>query len=86
VKVFTPIKKVGKSEKLLLRYFGPYEIIEKKGEVDYLVRMGRGNNARNDVVHVGRILPYYDPWVSSDPMYADNNDKLHPDHAINDTG
>jgi hypothetical protein len=74
VKVFTPIKKVGKSEKLLLRYFGPFEILEKRGEVDYLVKMGCGRNARIDVVHVSRILPYYDPWVSSHPQPRQDND------------
>ena len=57
VKVFTPIKKIGKSEKLLLRYFGPYEIIEKKGEVDYLVKMGSRRDSREDIIHVSRILP-----------------------------
>ncbi|KAF2900833.1 hypothetical protein ILUMI_05372 [Ignelater luminosus] len=55
VRVFTPIRKVGKSEKLLLRWFGPYTVEGKCGEVDYLVRMGPSKVA---TVHVSRILPY----------------------------
>jgi len=62
VKVFTPIRKIGRSDKLLLRWFGPYYILEKKGEVDYLVQMGKTANSKKDIVHVSRIAPYYDPW------------------------
>lgn len=62
VKVFTPIRKVGRSDKLLLRWFGPYYILEKKGDVDYLVQMGKTANSKKDIVHVSRIAPYYDPW------------------------
>ncbi|KAG5866301.1 hypothetical protein JTB14_030443 [Gonioctena quinquepunctata] len=40
VKIFTPLRKVGRSEKLLLKWFGPYEIIRKVGEVDYEIQKG----------------------------------------------
>lgn len=63
VKVFTPVRKVGRSEKLLLRWFGPYYILEKKSEVDYLVRKGPNKKSKSEVVHVSRILPYHDPWT-----------------------
>ena len=29
VKIFTPVRKIGKSEKLLLKYFGPYYVVKK---------------------------------------------------------
>ncbi|KAJ3646206.1 hypothetical protein Zmor_023801 [Zophobas morio] len=65
IKIFTPIRKVGKSEKLLLKYFGPYTVIRKMGDVDYEIRKG----SKKEVVHVSRLLKYNDPWspqVSSD--------------------
>lgn len=63
VRVFTPFRKVGRSEKLLLRWFGPYTIEGKCGNVDYLVRM---SPSKVDTVHVSRILPYHDPWIPED--------------------
>lgn len=60
VKVFTPIRKVGRSEKLLLRWFGPYVILGKINDVDYSVQMGITKNAKVDTVHVSRIAPYHD--------------------------
>ena len=63
VKIFIPIRKKGRSEKLLLRYFGPYYIGEKMSEVNYLIRKGVGPNAKTDVVHISRILPYHDSWT-----------------------
>ena len=63
VKVFTPVRKVGRSEKLLLRWFGPYYITRKVSDVDYEIKKGQSNKAKKDIVHVSRILPYYDPWT-----------------------
>lgn len=62
VKVFTPVRKVGRSEKLLLRYFGPYVILERTSEVDYRVQRGLSKNSKADIIHVSRILPYHDRW------------------------
>jgi len=42
VKIFIPIRKVGKSEKLLLQWFGPYRIIKKLSEVNYEVKQKKG--------------------------------------------
>lgn len=63
VKVFTPVRKVGRSEKLLLRWFGPYYITRKVSDVDYEIQKGPSKSAKKDIVHVSRILPYYDPWT-----------------------
>ncbi|UYV67008.1 hypothetical protein LAZ67_4003647 [Cordylochernes scorpioides] len=35
--VFTPVRKVGLSEKLLKKYFGPYRITKKLSDVNYEV-------------------------------------------------
>lgn len=54
---------MSRSEKLLLGWHGPYKIVRKVSEVDYEVQMGKTRNAKKDVVHVSRILPYYGPWT-----------------------
>lgn len=61
--MFTPVRKVGRSEKLLLRWFGPYYITRKVSDVDYEVQKGPSQKCKKDIVHVSRILPYYDPWT-----------------------
>ncbi|UYV60360.1 K02A2.6-like [Cordylochernes scorpioides] len=52
--VFTPIRKVGLSEKLLKRYFGPYKVTKKLSEVTYEVEpvdpSPRSRKAK-DIVH-----------------------------------
>ncbi|KAF2890341.1 hypothetical protein ILUMI_15831 [Ignelater luminosus] len=62
VKVFTP----------------PYTIVGKRGEVDYLVRMGPNKNSKVDIVHVSRILPYHDPWFPTieDPNGQTNSNPI----------
>lgn len=63
VKIFTPTRKIGRSTKLLLRWYGPYVIKRKLNEVNYEVQKGLTKKAATDVVHVSRILPYHDPWT-----------------------
>ncbi|UYV62671.1 hypothetical protein LAZ67_2001503, partial [Cordylochernes scorpioides] len=62
--VFTPIRKVGLSEKLLKRYFGPYKVTKKLSEVTYEIEpvdpSPRSRKAK-DIVHVIRMKPYLDP-------------------------
>ncbi|UYV81651.1 hypothetical protein LAZ67_20001814 [Cordylochernes scorpioides] len=64
--VFTPVRTVGLSEKLLKRYFGPYRVIRKISSVNYQVE-GLTNTRRRrktqDIVHVVRMKPYHDPEV-----------------------
>ncbi|GBM30716.1 Transposon Ty3-I Gag-Pol polyprotein [Araneus ventricosus] len=62
--VYTPIRKVGLSEKLLRRYFGPYRITCQMSEVTYEVESMETYKKRRklkNVVHVLRIKPYYEP-------------------------
>jgi len=54
--IFIPIRQVGKSQKLLLHWFGPYKITKKLSEV----KQEKGK--KTDVVHIGRILPFYDEF------------------------
>lgn len=74
VKVFTPFRKVGRSEKLLLRWSGPYYITKKVSDVDYEVQMGTSKNSKKDIIHISRILPYNDPWTPETYPKDDHDD------------
>ena len=62
--IFTPVRKVGLSEKLLKRYFGPYQVLRRLSDVTYEVQdLDKSSRRRKirDVVHVLRMKPYYNP-------------------------
>lgn len=61
VKVYSPTRQVGKSDKLQHRYHGPYEIIRKVSPVNYEVEIKRGRRCYNDVVHISRMKKFYPP-------------------------
>ncbi|GFX51081.1 transposon Ty3-I Gag-Pol polyprotein [Trichonephila clavipes] len=58
------VRKVGLSEKLLRRYFGPYQVLRRLSAVTYEVQdfdpASRKRKLR-EVVHVLRMKPYHDP-------------------------
>ncbi|GFW85439.1 hypothetical protein TNCV_144841 [Trichonephila clavipes] len=62
--IYTPVRKVGFSEKLLRRYFGPYQVLRRLSAVTYAVQdfdpASRKRKLR-EVVHVLRMKPYHDP-------------------------
>ncbi|GFS95853.1 transposon Ty3-I Gag-Pol polyprotein [Trichonephila clavipes] len=64
VLVYTLVGKVGLSEKLLRRYFGPYQVLRRLSAVPYEVQdfdpASRKRKLR-EVVHVLRMKPYHDP-------------------------
>jgi len=43
------------------KWFGTYRITKKVSEVNYEVKKEGGR--KTDVVHIGRILPFYDEWT-----------------------
>lgn len=63
VKIFYPKRQIGKSEKLLLKWDGPFYVIKKLNDVNYEIRKGNKPNCKTEVVHVSRILPYYEPYL-----------------------
>ncbi|UYV71114.1 hypothetical protein LAZ67_8001791, partial [Cordylochernes scorpioides] len=60
VAVWTPIRKIGKCEKLLRNYFGPYRILKKMSSVNYLIEPKDNPGQDPLIVHVSRIKPYYE--------------------------
>lgn len=62
--VWTPIRRRGLSEKLLRRYFGPYQILRRVGQLTYeVIPDGDSGTSRRrtrpEVVHVVRLKPFY---------------------------
>lgn len=57
VRIFTPKRIVGLSDKLLSRNFGPYRIIKKHSPLNYEVELidHNGRAKKRDIVHVSRI-------------------------------
>ncbi|UYV81241.1 hypothetical protein LAZ67_20000442, partial [Cordylochernes scorpioides] len=67
--IFIPIRKVGLSEKLMKRYFGPYRVTRKPSEVTFEVEPVDQPTRRRkirDLVHVLRMKPYHDPEDQAD--------------------
>ncbi|GFX38273.1 transposon Ty3-I Gag-Pol polyprotein [Trichonephila clavipes] len=62
--LYSSEKKSGLSEKLLRRYFGPYQVLRRLSAVTYEVQdfdpASRKRKLR-EVVHVLRMKPYHDP-------------------------
>ncbi|GFY75391.1 transposon Ty3-I Gag-Pol polyprotein [Trichonephila inaurata madagascariensis] len=62
--VYTPVRKVGLSEKLLRRYFGPYQVLRRLSAGTYEVQdfdPASRKRKLKEVVHVLRMKPYHDP-------------------------
>ncbi|GBN78221.1 hypothetical protein AVEN_63595-1 [Araneus ventricosus] len=71
--VFTPVRKVGLSERLLRRYFGPYRITRRLSDVTYEVQsieVTSRRQSKKDIVHVLRLKPYCDPQRQLDDAGA----------------
>ncbi|GFX71626.1 transposon Tf2-11 polyprotein [Trichonephila clavipes] len=62
--VFTPVRNVGLSEKLLKRYFCPYRVVRKLSDVTYEIEQLEPSPRRlksTQVVHAQRMKKYYTP-------------------------
>ncbi|UYV83325.1 hypothetical protein LAZ67_23000532, partial [Cordylochernes scorpioides] len=71
--IFIPIRKVGLSEKLMKRYFGPYRVTRKLSDVTFEVEPVDQPTRRRqtrDLVHVLRMKPYHDPEDQADLFKA----------------
>lgn len=59
VLVYRPIRKKGRSEKLLHRYYGPYRIVKKINDVNYQLELLSGRKKRRDCVYVSALKPFH---------------------------
>ncbi|KAK4007548.1 hypothetical protein OUZ56_012706 [Daphnia magna] len=58
VLVYKPIRKVGKSEKLLHRWSGPYTVVRQTTASNYELRLHR--STRTEIEYVERVKPFCD--------------------------
>ncbi|UYV66648.1 hypothetical protein LAZ67_4002441, partial [Cordylochernes scorpioides] len=67
--LFIPLRKVGLSEKLIKKYFGPYRITRKLSPVNYEIEAisdSPKHRKIRDTVHVLRMKPYLDPLLQEE--------------------
>ncbi|UYV77425.1 K02A2.6-like [Cordylochernes scorpioides] len=62
VLIWTPIRKVGRADKLQRRYIGPYQILRQTSPVNYeVIETAEGKRKKRQIVHVTRMKPYRSP-------------------------
>ncbi|KAI9552205.1 hypothetical protein GHT06_022545 [Daphnia sinensis] len=76
VLVYKPFRKVGKSEKLLRRWLGPYKVLRQTTPVNYGVISATGRG-KADIVHVARMKSFHEAtldWQSPQTAISDNTE------------
>ena len=58
VLIYRPIRKKGRSTKLLHRHFGPYRIVRRVSDLNYVVEPMYGRKKKRDRVHVSSLKPF----------------------------
>ncbi|UYV69962.1 hypothetical protein LAZ67_7001332 [Cordylochernes scorpioides] len=79
VAVWTPVRKIGK---LLRKYFGPYRILKKLSNVNYLIEPEYNPGQDPLIVHVSRLKPYFeriDEVTHEDVTTSGEGEVLHHD-------
>ena len=61
VLIYKPTRILGRSEKLLHRWQGPYIVVRRTSSVNYEVRLFGSKSSKTDIVHVVSLKPYYAP-------------------------
>jgi hypothetical protein len=61
VLVYKPIRKIGKSEKLLHRWFGPFQVMRQTTPVNYEVQLVGDDSGKTDIAHVVAMKRFYPP-------------------------
>ncbi|UYV61228.1 hypothetical protein LAZ67_1003968 [Cordylochernes scorpioides] len=75
--IFIPVRKVGYSEKLMRRYFGPYKVTRKIYDVTYEVETfgnQQGRRKTKYLFHICRMKPYLNPEDQEDHLEEDPED------------
>ena len=57
VLVYKPIRKIGRAEKLLHRWLGPFVVIRRISDLNYEIK--RLNAVKSEIIHVAALKPYH---------------------------
>ncbi len=66
VLVYKPTRVVGRAEKLLHRWHGPYEVLVQTTPVNYLVHLPGKKKPYTEIVHVERLKAFYEEEYAPD--------------------
>ncbi|KZR97380.1 Uncharacterized protein APZ42_007785 [Daphnia magna] len=58
VLVYRPIRKKGRATKFLHRFFGPYRIVRRVSDLNFIVEPLYGKKKNQDCVHVSHLKPF----------------------------
>ncbi|UYV71047.1 K02A2.6-like, partial [Cordylochernes scorpioides] len=75
--IFIPLRKVGYSEKLMRRYFGPFKVTRNISDVTYEVETfgnQQGHRKTKNLVYICRMKPYLNPEDQEDHLEEDPED------------
>ena len=70
VLIYKPLRKIGKSEKLLHRWLGPYKVVRQTTPVNYEVRQASKSKGKTDIVHVIRMKKFHE--LMDTPVSVEN--------------
>jgi hypothetical protein len=56
---YKPFRAVGKVEKLLHRWLGPYVVVTELSEVNYEIRLASGEKKSSEIAHVERLKKFH---------------------------
>ena len=76
VLVYKPIRKIGRAEKLLHRWHGPFEVIRQVTPVNYEAKLIGDESGNSEVFHVVAMKPFRlpsDPTTRNEPPELDTN-------------
>ena len=59
VLIYKPIRKVGRSEKLLHQWLGPYQVIRRTTDLNYEVKLLESKTGKTEIVHVVAMKQYH---------------------------
>jgi hypothetical protein len=83
VLVYKPIRRKGRSEKLLHLWLGPYIVLRQTTPVNYEVRSQVGRK-KSDIVHVGSMKPFTQLHVAQYSILRENDASATQEESVPD--
>ncbi|KAI9552541.1 hypothetical protein GHT06_020390 [Daphnia sinensis] len=68
VLIYKPVRKIGRAEKLLHRWHGPYVVVRRTTLLNYEVKLADGRARKTEIVHVERFKKFVDLFTPEAAM------------------